>query len=435
MPIYRQAKIQKTETLRVAERRVFNKMKPILLALLAILFLPVSGFCDELSSKQMKTLQTINNKIVVVQELSDRNIITPEQATAGKNLFCQDAQQVVGHAVTPEALQALVSSAEQTAGLGTFWSIVIVLAGMITMVAVLALIGYYLRNLLAVIPATGYEALAYLATGVVALGGYFWRPFQVGPVLVEPLWFVVPAAFALMGCIFVTRWLHFPAKHREPGVYVGPGLINFSTVMFGVCAVAWAGLAVLYGNIYPAAGIPYFLGFCAVFALQAALGFSVITLPGCLAFGWTDGRQMPKSVFSSFIILAAYLVLKLNGHMVGDLALFETGAVFMGAFVYYLGLLIMSSKFYESGGNYGLLQVITIASGMAAFYLGSVFHLGTLLGIGGTFFVIYLLEKYYEIPWKGIGWAWSLLGVAGFLYFVVGFAKTHSQYFLWTMGG
>jgi hypothetical protein len=105
--------------------------------------------------------------------------------------------------------------------------------------------------------------------------------------------------------------------------------------------------------------------------------------------------------------------------------------------VYYLGLLVMSSKYYVfSGkgggeGQYLALQVLTIVSGVAAFYLGSTFHMGALLGVGGTFFTIYLLEKYYEIPWGGVGWPLSFLGVAVFLYFLVGFAHTHSQYFIW----
>ena len=32
---------------------------------------------------------------------------------------------------------------------------------------------------------------------------------------------------------------------------------------------------------------------------------------------------------------------------------------------------------------------------------------GALLGIGGTFFTLYLLEKYFELPWRGVGWAWA----------------------------
>lgn len=103
----------------------------------------------------------------------------------------------------------------------------------------------------------------------------------------------------------------------------------------------------------------------------------------------------------------------------------------MGAFVYYLGLLILSSRYYNAGkGNYILLQIITVLSGVAAFFVGATFGVNILLSIGGTFFVLYLLEKYSELPWNDIGWAWSLLGIACLLYgaaFVVG---KYPEYFL-----
>ena len=44
------------------------------------------------------------------------------------------------------------------------------------------------------------------------------------------------------------------------------------------------------------------------------------------------------------------------------------------------------------------MQVITIVAGMAAIGAGSLFDIPQLLGIGGTFFVLYLIEKPFEIP-------------------------------------
>jgi len=51
-------------------------------------------------------------------------------------------------------------------------------------------------------------------------------------------------------------------------------------------------------------------------------------------------------------------------------------------------------------------------------------------GGGGTLFYIYVLEKYYEIPWEGRGWAWSLLGLAGLLYVFVIVATRKPEYFI-----
>ena len=175
--------------------------------------------------------------------------------------------------------------------------------------------------------------------------------------------------------------------------------------------------------------------------------------------GWTKDESVPRSTMASFILLAFYVSIKLTSHNAPEwLNLFSTGCLFMGAFVYFLGLLVMSSKWYSwedqyeevgamykdgkkvheaykvrsvTADRYLIMQGITLTSGFAALYFGASFDIGTLLGIGGTFFAIYLLEKYYEIPWKGAGWAWSLLGVAIGMYFFIGFASQNPQYFVW----
>lgn len=426
-------------------RRFFLGLMALLTAL-AILA-PVQGMCAPatattaaLSPAQIQSLHEIDSKIGVVDELASRHLITAAEATTADGVYLGEAKAIVGHDVSRQDIQKIVSDASKTEGLGTFWNFVVVVAGILFLLAVVGLIAYYLRDLLAEIPAGVYELMAYVGAVALMACGYVWQPFHLGMVVVEPLWFSIPGALALAGCLFLTHKLHFAENGRSKSGttgYMGPGLINFPTVMFTLCTIAWGGMALVYSHAYPASGIPHILAFATVVALQAALGFSVLTMPGCIAMGWKEERQVPKSVFSSLIILGAYIALKLSGMLTGDLALFETGAIFMGAFVYFLGLLVMSNKWYLRRGKRGesdryvVMQMITITSGIAAWYIGSAFGIGALLGVGGTFFTIYLLEKYYELPWKGVGWAWSLLGAAVILYFIVGVASNHPEYFIW----
>lgn len=413
-------------------------MRTMFLAFLSMMMFPLSGFCGtDLTSDQVKKITEINTKIGVVRELVDRKVISPAVGSDADALFCGDAEKVVGHKVTPQDVQTLAAKGEKTEGLGVVKIFFVVVAGILILLGGAFLTWHYFGAVLLNVPATVYEVFAYIATAGMCLLGFLIRPFELAGLLVEPLWFVVPGALALAGCIYLTRWLHFEDDERgRDRVYMGPSFISFPTVLFGLCTIAWGSLAVFYHRLFPAAGIPYVLGFASVIALQAFLGFSVLTMPGCIALGWTSNEQVPKSVVSSAMILIAYVTMKVNNAVTGDLMLFESGAIFMGAFVYYLGLLIMSSKYYswrdrDGGGHYVWMQIVTIASGVAALYVGSVFGVGALLGVGGTFFTIYLLEKYYELPWDGVGWAWSLVGVATFIYFMVGFANTHSQYFIW----
>ena len=53
-----------------------------------------------------------------------------------------------------------------------------------------------------------------------------------------------------------------------------------------------------------------------------------------------------------------------------------------------------------------------------------------LTGAGGTFFLLYVLEKYYELPWRNRGWAWSLVGF-GVILCCIGLAvRSRPEYFL-----
>ena len=432
-----------------------------LLAALALLILfPSGAFCEELNADQIAAVKRIQNKLAVVKDLSEHELITPEQTDKANSFYLLQATQVTGRQNSVPEVDALVTNAAKTEGFGAFLNTIIVMAGIFLLLSAVSLITYYLRNLLRLLPSSFYECAAYVSMAILLAAGYLFRPFEIWFLKIDPLWLVVPGSFAFGACVYLSYWLHWlrprgrrdqadrgtarSEQGKEDQVYLGPGLITFPTVLFGLCTLAWGLTAVFFHQLFPSAGIPHFIAFITTMALQSFLGFSMITTPGCIALGWNTEEKVAKSTVSSLILLLAYIGIKFSGVVLPEcIKLFETGCLFMGAFVYYLGLLVMSSKLYcqsTSRGaktdhtwrsRYVLMQITTIVSGLVAFYLGNNCQLGSLLGIGGTFFTIYLLEKYYEIPWKGVGWAWSLLGVAIAFYFFVGFAGQHPSYFVW----
>ena len=410
-----------------------------------LLLLLGSARSDDLSDSQAESLKAIRRSLDVVDELAEQEIITPGEAAKARAFYLDRATQVVGHPLTEDQLTALMGGREKTVGFGLFLNTLIVLAAVVLLLAVIGLATYYLWPVLIRLPVVYYEAAAWLAVVVVLLGGWLWPPFRVWFLYIQPLWFVLPAALGLIGTVSLSYRLHRP-KREDDGdrVYFGPGWVSFPVVLFGVCAVVWGAGAVFYHDLFPNAAIPHVLAFLAVIAFQALLGFSVVTVPGCVAIGWHEASKIPRSTLASLLILGAYVAIRLSGiHLPETVRLFGKGCIFMGAFVYYLGLLILSSRrfavrriFDEKGvriiwRRYWVMQGITVVSGLAAFYLGATFGIGMLLGIGGTFFTLYLLEKYFEIPWRGVGWAWAALGVAVGLYFFVGFAEQNARFFAW----
>ena len=227
-------------------------------------------------------------------------------------------------------------------GSGGLGNTVIVFAGIFLLLALLGLVSYYLWDFLKSLPAAGYECAAYALTGTFLFAGS-WPSCRIWILDIQPLWFVVPAAFAFAGCIYLTYWLHWLRKRGQVGgrgkvdttdtVHTGPFPVKFPQVLFGLCTVVWGFFAIVYHHAFADASIPKFLAFIAVMALQSFMGFSIITRPGCILLGW-ETEKGPRSTISALIILAAYVVIMLNGNAVpADVKLFEPGCLFMGAFI------------------------------------------------------------------------------------------------------
>lgn len=257
--------------------------------------------------------------------------------------------------------------------------------------------------------------------------GYGLCTFGIVSGAIEPrfgIWLVVPACLMLIGFLALTERLHFKeydkkAYERNPGK--GWLVLSMYQVQFLILTVVYAGCALYYESSL--------LGFMTIIALEGLLGFTVVVAPLCIAMGFESDKVMPRATAASFGILSTYLITIITMGDFGPFKVFESGALFVGAFVYFLGLLIMSSYYYEKANKYLLMQIITIVSGFAAFYIGSVFKIDSLLGVGGTFFSIYLLTKYIELPLKELGAAVSLLGAGLILFLFSLFAYNFPQYF------
>lgn len=301
------------------------------------------------------------------------------------------------------------SFGEKVAGFFTFLNIVKVTAALLLAVSVFWLAGIYLLALVLLISPRVWEVVCYaVCGGLVYLGTVVDSDFS--------LLVALPGCFGLVGALSLTCQIHWPDEKKR-----------YYTVWAGICAVAWAGAAVLLDS--------QVVGFMSMLAFLSALGFVAALEPFCLYIGFESDSAIFRAGTAALVMLTAFVVFTLTGWVNHVYELFRPGLQFLGSFVYFLALLILGSKFYwkwfSTGRNlFWPMQAVVIVSGVAALYLGSVFGMGALLGVGGTFFYIYLLEKYFEIPWNGSSWAWCLLGLAGILYGLVMFAQRHPQYFL-----
>jgi hypothetical protein len=67
---------------------------------------------------------------------------------------------------------------------------------------------------------------------------------------------------------------------------------------------------------------------------------------------------------------------------------------------------------------------------VGALFIGAFWNISVIQEIGGTYLLIYVLEKYIEsFNWRR-GWAWALLGLGLLLYGMALLINTYPQFFL-----
>ncbi|MBK9992331.1 MAG: hypothetical protein IPP19_16825 [Verrucomicrobia bacterium] len=363
------------------------------------------------TSSALDELTVIRSNLEMIGQLRRQGVEVDADGAISRRLLDKAAQLTEGRVHTLDTLHAATGTAptpqERQHGWFTFVHVLWLTGAFVIIAALAILFRHYLAWLICSIPVRAWEALFYLAClGAIAAGHFMPERNTLAPVL--------PGCLGLIGCLFFSKWIHkFKLKEWMAWFFV----------------LVWGATAIFYRSET--------LGFFAVSAALFALGFLAGMVPGVVVLGFRNAAVIPRTTLAAGLLLAVHVALHCLGADPVVLAPFRAGMGFLGAFVYLLGLLVMSNLYYARHGwsktrywaRYAMMQALTIASGVAALYLGSVYRIETLLGIGGTFFYLYLLEKYFELPWRGIGWAWALLGTGGLMYGFALFAQARPEWF------
>ncbi len=365
----------------------------------------------EFSAKQTNDLAAIRTKVSALHELVKDGVVSSMQAEQGTERYLKQASKVAGKPISLQDLLAGQDADSQTAnqltllqkaaGFITFTNILWVLAIFGVVGCGVYLIGDFIVNMLTAIPKEVWEVMLYVLSF-----GLIFQGYEFGPGTAPYVGFT--------GCILLAASLLLSGEiHKLKENYV-----SFWSILF----VVWSGVAIWYNSAL--------IGFIGVLALMCALGFSVLVLPLCAFIGFQDEAALGRGTIAAFAVLAVYVALQISGVVVGPLESFRYGGLFLGSFVGYLGLLISSTRWYDGSRNYVFSQIVTIVAGITALFVGSVYGIGELQKIGGTFFVLYLLTKPWEIPIKSAR-AYAVLGliVSGLIYCFCAYVKAYPDFF------
>jgi len=108
------------------------------------------------------------------------------------------------------------------------------------------------------------------------------------------------------------------------------------------------------------------------------------------------------------------------------LAPFASGVQVLGVTVYFLAMLIISSRLVKSETSFWIRNVITGFSLLFAIALGNILGISSIANVGYTFAVIWAVEKFGELRWwNGANWVIFIFLLSIGLYFTALFLNTH----------
>lgn len=378
-----------------------------------VLFLLMTHVAFAQGNDNIPDIIKIKHSVMTIEELEKQGILSHAEAEKAITYYIAQASKVAGHPLTlneimatPDPVPQTLTPLQEFAGAIDFLRVIMVLGILAVVGAVAYLFRYYVERLLRVIisiPVVVYELVFYTAS----LGSGVW-----GWLLPEPM----HGYIGLLACLLFAGALGFSASYHRHLAHVS----LFSMLLF----LVWTPAAILFGSS--------FIGFFAIGALLSAMGFNMLVTMIFDSIRFHEETAIERFTFSAFMLLAIFIVLRLAGALIPALAVFEFGALFLGSFVGYSGLLILSSRWYGRNRRkaYWGFQIVAIIAGVGALFFGSVFQIGELQKIGGTFFVLYCILKIIEIPLRSQPAFAMLVAVTGTVTICFcWFALTHPELF------
>lgn len=296
-----------------------------------------------------------------------------------------------------------------TSGVFTFTNVLLIIAIALIVISSGSLAAIYIVPWLASLSESTQIALAYIASILFLIIVKLAGDFKIQNYL------ALLGAIGLAGAYFF-HLSHMPHTQEPPW-----------TVILLPVVITWGFLAIIFKT--------QLIGFITVGAFEGMFGFFIWTGPLSTTIGFEKDDLIPTALVASGTLLALYIVHVLRFFSVAEsvynaISVFEPGVFFIGTFVFFTGLLISSSRWYKYDRKVLIYNILAVVVGLLSFYLGSLVPgLTVFRGVASTFFVLFLMQKYIEIPW-GECWACGLLGGAILLIGVCYFVKSNPGLFV-----
>lgn len=370
---------------------------------------------------QYDDLSVLRTHVLTIDDLELRGVIPDELADQQRQFYADQASSLRGEPVTVGNLR----NWNQFKALFRVQTIVKVLTVIVSLTGALFFLSGVLKEVLKIV------------SGIVLIILFKIRDFLVAVPL--PIYEVI---FCTIGaCLMV--FFRGLMPNFSGAVIFGQSLLVFHNqktwdslqenfevdvgFVSGVCCLTYAGAAWWSQSTI--------LGVLASLAFVTFFGFKLVAGPLTLVIGFDRADKVGQGTFAAGCLTIFGVVLTQN-YLPHSIEIFETGALFTGTFVYFSGMVILSSK-WLADHQYWLRNSITFFSGPALIWLSTSLELGVVNAIAGTFFVIFLINKYVEFCtlWvrNSITLGAALLGAGLVGLGLIRIVERYPQYFIFNL--
>lgn len=391
---------------------------------LFIIILVLLGSIGILSAQDnTSSLEDIHRALRTIDDLELRSVLSPGEALQQQVYYLSQAENIIGEAVTRLELEAYLFENAS----GNWWrfisfvNIIWVFASIIIVLSLALLFVRYVLPLLKMIPIIVYEIILYLACAGFIVGGLY--------VSQDVAQFV-----ALPGILGLALTLTFSfgrrLKNKQEKILKGTR-IKYEHVKNAILLenlillLVWGITAIVYES--------QVIGFLTIAVLVSTV-MATRAVPAVLSgIGFENESLSRELLVVSFLLLFTYIVMEI-GDVIGIYQVFEVGVHWLGAYGYFAGLEWMASRWRkkQSRTSYIFWQFFATISGILAIFVGQFFDVPALTEVGGTFLLLYILSKYFEIPkWKQY-WLWASLGLGVLLYVTALMINEYPEFFLFS---
>jgi hypothetical protein len=308
-------------------------------------------------------------------ELAGSNIISQEQAQAGVDLWVAHATELAGEKVTQDELLAFSHTAAKSWTARIFGIFSFANAGLaVCAIAFVVFFLWFFGGYLTEIPIGVWKFLL-ISSALAGMFGASQAPETY-------------AQFVALGggvlWIAASAWIYFETVGEE-----GAAVRLYILHLVGV----FVALALVYNSVFIASIL-------AVPAFFVLMGLTVGSLPGLIGFGYDYEHIGSRVTYAAMLVLTVFVGGRIGLLHTSWFELFEPATLWLGGLVSFGGLYSLSLKKVSRDGMYPLYNFVAIVFMVSAMFVGYAWGIPELQESGGTFLLLFLATKFWEIPIK-----------------------------------